>query len=316
MNKKGINMTPQFTYNFEALNEYNGRRSSSGTIESDLLTSYFMRSLYERAISGTRFKLPASWNKNYFRNVLYLNGFIAIIKTQKYGIIPQINTLSGYGLYRQPTTILVSQPLVEFEGTIGENCELIRLTPYYMGIWDIIEHYAIQLSELLTSVHVAVLTTRAPFIAAAKNKTAARTLEAIVEKITAGEIAIVYDEQLIPKGGSAMSGDKEPIWTTQISTKEGYIIDKLLKDLDTTLKMFDREIGIAALGEKKERRIEVEVEQDAADACARCETWAEMLQETFDNANRLFPELNLSFTMKYGGKDYEYISTSDTDRIV
>lgn len=307
-------MRPYFTHDFEFLNEYNGRRSSSGTVENDYITAYFMRSLYERAISGTRFLLPDTWNKNYFRNVLYLNGYIAVIKTDKYGIIPQINTLSGYGLYREPTTVLVSQPLVTFEGRIGEDCELIRLTPYYMGIWDIVEHYAIQLSELLTTIHVSVLSSRAPFMAAARNKSAARTLEAIVEKITAGDVAIIYDEDVLPKSGGAMTGDKEPIWTAQTSTREGYIVDRLLADLDTTLKMFDREIGIAALGEKKERRIEVEVEQDAADSAARCETWAEMLQETFDNTNRLFPELNLSFRMKYGGETYEYIRQIDVNR--
>lgn len=308
-------MTPMYTFDFEYLNEYNGRRSSSGTVENDWQTAYFMRSLYERAISGTKFKLPEEWNKNYFKNVLYLNGFIAVIKTPEFGVIPQINTFSGYGLYRQPTHILVSQPLVSFEGEIGKDCELIRLTPYYMGIWDIIEHYAIQLSELVTTVHVSVLSSRAPFMAAARNKAAARTLEAIVEKITAGDVAIVYDENVLSKGG-AMNGDKDPIWTAQTSTREGYIIDKLLADIETTLRQFDREIGIAAIGEKKERRIEIEVENDAADACARCETWSEMLQETFDNVNRLFPEVDISFTMKYGGKEYEYVSALDANRTI
>ena len=308
-------MTPHFAYDFEYLNEYNGRRASSGTVENDLQTAYFMRSLYERAIAGTRFVLPKTWNKNYFKNVLYLNGFIAVIKTAKFGVIPQMNTLSGYGLYRQPTRVLVAQPLVDFEGEIGKDCELIRLTPYYMGVWDIIEHYAIQLSELLTTIHVSVLSSRAPFMAAAKSKNAAQTLKAIVEKITAGDVAIVYDENVLSQAG-AMSGNTEPIWTASTSTRESYIIDKLLGDLDTILKMFDREIGIAALGEKKERRIEIEVEQDAADAAARCETWAEMLQETFDNTNRLFPELNLSFSMKYGGKTYEYVSEANADRAI
>lgn len=308
-------MRPMFTCDFEFINEYNGRRSSSGTVENDWITSYFMRSLYERAISGTRFKLPESWNKNYFKNVLYLNGFIAIIKTAKYGVIPQINTLYGYGLYRQPTHVLVAQPLVDFEGEIGRDCELIKLTPYYMGIWDIIEHYAIQLSELVTSVHVAVLTTRAPFMAAARNKNAAQTLRAMVEKITAGDISIVYDENVLSKTG-AMNGDKEPIWTAQTSAHDHYIVDKLLSDIDTTLRQFDREIGIAAIAEKKERRIEIEVENDAADACARCETWSEMLQETFDAANKLFPDINISFEMKYGGKTYEYIPQIDSNRTV
>ena len=294
-------MNPCFEYDFEFLNQYNGRRSSSGTVENDLQTAYFMRSLYERAIAGTRFNLPKTWNKNYFKNVLYLNGFIAVIKTPKYGVIPQMNTLSGYGLYRQPTHILVAQPLVDF---LGE-----------MGIWDIIEHYAIQLSELITTIHVSVLTSRAPFMAAAKNKNAANTLKAIVEKITAGDIAVVYDENVLTDN-SAMRGDREPIWTASNATRESYIVDKLLADLDTTLKMFDREIGIAALGEKKERRIEIEVEQDAADAAARCETWAEMLQETFDNTNRLFPEINISFSMKYGGETYEYVPEVNPDRPV
>lgn len=308
-------MNPCFEYDFEFLNQYNGRRSSSGTVENDLQTAYFMRSLYERAIAGTRFNLPKTWNKNYFKNVLYLNGFIAVIKTPKYGVIPQMNTLSGYGLYRQPTHVLVSQPLVDFEGEIGKDCELVRLTPYYMGIWDIIEHYAIQLSELITTIHVSVLSSRAPFMAAAKNKNAANTLKAIVEKITAGNIAVVYDENVLTDN-SAMRGDRDPIWTASNATRDNYIVDKLLADLDTTLKMFDREIGIAALGEKKERRIEIEVEQDAADAAARCETWAEMLQETFDNTNRLFPEINISFSMKYGGETYEYVPEANTDRPV
>ena len=52
------------------------------------------------------------------------------------------------------------------------------------------------------------------------------------------------------------------------------------------------------------------------DACARSSTWFENLSDSFDLVNELFPDLGLSFTMKYGGETYEYNATSDINRIV
>lgn len=301
---------------YEGLNIYNSMRSVAGRVQNDLNTAYYMRALYQRATSGTKFELPEEWKraKRYFKNVLYTQGFIAVIKTKEYGIIPQICGFSGYGLYLQPTKILVNQPLVQFEGTIGEDCELIHLTGDYRGIWDIIEHYAIRLSVAITSVDCALMNERVSFLAAGKNKAASETIKYLYERISAGEPFSVYDKESLKS--NELSEKDDPIWTFSQDVASQYVSDKLLADIDTILQQFDREIGIAAVGEKKERMITDEVNIQVQDSCARSETWFEVLSDSFDLVNDLFPDLNLTFTMNYGGESHEYNAKTDIDRTI
>ena len=290
---------------YEGLNLYNSMRSVAGRVQNDYNTQYFMRALYQRAISGTRFKLPKTWRraKRYFKNVTFTQGFIGVIKSPQYGIIPQICSFSGYGLYRQPVKMLVNQPLVQFEGTIGEDCELIHLCGDYMGIWDIVEYYAIRLSIAVTSLDCSLVNERVSLLAAGKNKAAVETLKYLYEAISAGEPFQVYDKSYLKDEG--LDGDQEAIWTYSQDVASQYISDKLLADIDTILMQFDKEIGIAAVGEKKERMLNDEIAMQQEDSCARPSTWFENLSDSFDLVNELF-DLGLSFTMHYGGNDYEY----------
>lgn len=300
---------------YEGLNTYNSMRSVAGRVQDDYNTAFYMRALWQRAIAGTTFKLPKSWRraKRYFKNVLFSLGYIGVINTDKYGVIPQICTFSGYGLFRQPVIMLVNQPLVQFEGTIGENCELIHLCGDYRGIWDIVEHFAIRLSVAITSVDCALMNERISLLAAGKSKQASETLEYLYEKISAGEPFAVYDKAIKT---DSLDGSDEPIWTYSQDVASQYISDKLLADIDTILMQFDKEIGIAAVGEKKERMLTDEIAMQNEDACARSSTWFENLSDSFDLANELFPDLGLSFSMKYGGEVYEYNAKTDADRLV
>ena len=300
---------------FEGLNQYNSNRSVAGRVQNDLNTQFYMRALWQRAIAGTKFRLPKSWRraKRYFKNVLFSLGYIGVIDTPKYGIIPQMCGFSGYGLFLQPTTMLVNQPLVQFEGTIGENCELIHLCGDFRGIWDIVEHYAIRLSVAITSVDCALVNERVSLLAAGKNKAASETLKYLFERISAGEPFSVYDQKTLKSDGL---NDDDPIWTFSQDVASQYVSDKLLADIDTILMQFDKEIGIAAVGEKKERMLTDEIAMQNEDACARSSTWFENLSDSFDLVNELFPELNLSFTMKYGGESYEYNAETDSNRVV
>lgn len=298
---------------FEGLNGYNSMRSVAGRVQDDENTRFYMRALWQRAIAGTTFKLPKSWRKakRYFKNVLFSLGYIGVIDTPKYGIIPQICSFSGYGLFLQPTQMLVNQPLVEFNGTIGENCELIHLCGDFRGIWDIVEHFAIRLSVAITSLDCALMNERISFLAAGKSKQAAETLKYLYEKISAGEPFAVYDKAI---KSDSIDGNDEPIWTYSQDVASQYISDKLLADIDTILMQFDKEIGIAAVGEKKERMLTDEIAMQNEDACARSSTWFENLSDSFDLVNELFPDLNLSFTMKYGGESYEYNAETNANR--
>lgn len=300
---------------YEGLNVYNSTRSVAGRVQNDLNTTFYMRALYQRAIAGTTFKLPNDWRraKRYFKNVLFSQGFIGVIKTPKYGIIPQICTFNGYGLFLQPVNMVVCQPLVEFEGVIGEDCELIHLCGDYRGIWDIVEHFAIRLSVAITSLDCALMNERVSLLAAGKSKQAAETIKFLYEKISAGEPFAVYDKAI---KSNALDDKDEPIWTYSQDVASQYISDKLLADIDSILMQFDKEIGIAAVGEKKERMLTDEIAMQNEDSCARASTWFENLSDSFDLCNQLFPELNLSFTMKYGGEVHEYNAENDANRLV
>lgn len=300
---------------YEGLNQYNSMRSVAGRVQNDENTAFYMRALWQRAIAGTSFKLPKSWRKakRYFKNVLFSLGYIGVIDTPQYGRIPQICTFSGYGLYRQPVDILVDQPLVQFSGKIGENCELIHLCGDYRGIWDIVEHFAIRLSIAITSVDCALINERLSVLAAGKSKQAAETLKYLYEKISAGEPFAVYDKAI---KSDSIDGNDDPIWTFSQDVASQYISDKLLADIDTILMQFDKEIGIAAVGEKKERMLTDEIAMQNEDACARSSTWFENLSDSFDLVNELFPDLGLSFTMKYGGEEYEYNAEIDSNRTI
>lgn len=298
---------------YEGLNVYNSMRSVAGRVQNDINTQYYMRALWQRAISGTKFKLPKDWkrSKRYFKNVLFGLGFIGVIDSPKYGVIPQICTFSGYGLFLQPVNMIVNNRFMQFEGTIGENCEIIHLCGDYRGIWDICEHFAVRLSVAITSLDCALMNERISLLAAGKSKQASETLNFLYEKISAGEPFAVYDKAI---KSESIDGTDDPIWTYSQDVASQYISDKLLADIDTILMQFDREIGIAAVGEKKERMITDEVQLQQDDTCARPSTWFENLSDSFELVNDLFPELQLSFTMKYGGVEYEYISENDADR--
>lgn len=293
-------------HEYEGLNGYNvydGTRSVNGLVENDLNTRYFMRSLYQRLYAGLSVKCPLIWNKNYFKNVLFGQGFIGIIDHPDYGIIPQICAPTGErGIFLQPTKMLVSQPLVKFEGDVGVNCEFIRLTPDWLSVIDIVEHYAVRMAIAITSYDVAMINNRAAFMAAGKNKSAIETIKQLYEDLTKGRPLLVYDKALKDEG----LDETDPIWTFSADLKNNYISDKILADLHTIREDFDTEIGIAAIGDKKERMITDEVDKLTADSTARAETWFDMLTQSFDKVNELFPELGLSFSMKYGGESHEY----------
>lgn len=282
-------------YDYEFINQYEGTRTPTGEVEFDLTTNYFFRSLYQRALSVIKFDLPSEWNKRYFKNVLFGCGYIGIVRTAKFGVVPQIANLSGYGLYLQPTRLLIAQPFVQFEGEIGDNCAVIKLTPDYKGITDIIEHYALQLSKCCTSVNVSLVNSRLSLLAYAKTKQGAETLKVILEKISSGDPAVVVDK--IVKGDN-LDGT-ENIFTTAFDPAKNYITDKLLTDFTTILNSFDREIGIPVIDEKKERRIESEISTIISDSGTRLETWKECLDESIENCKKVFPELNISYKTQF-----------------
>lgn len=278
---------------YEEINLYQGTRAPTGLVIQSEAGAYYWRSLYHRLISTIKFTLPETWQQNYFKNVLFGLGFIGIVDTPKYGVVPQFCTLTGYGIYRQPVEIRVASPLIEFHGTLGEDCELIRLTPDYIGVCDIIDHYADELANLFGALNMAIENSKLATLFFPRNQAASQAIKTIVEKISSGE-ARIFADKLLKEDLTDESGDSIFTYTTR--AKENYIVTDILDDITNVVTEFDREIGIPVIPEKRERYNELEIMHTISGSAARLSLWSDCLNETIDRVNSHWPELGISFT--------------------
>ena len=126
-------------YGYEFINRYNaGLSPSTVHCKNTGLVNYYMRYLIQKVISVFEFSgIPEEWALNYFQYVLICRGYIGIIDTARYGVIPQECGLSGFDVFYQPNRITVANPLLDFkELKIGTQCEVIKMQPNTIYIVD------------------------------------------------------------------------------------------------------------------------------------------------------------------------------------
>ena len=76
------------------------------------LTWYYRRYLIQKAIAVFKWKLPENWDPDFFRYALYALGFVAIVNTNKFGVIPTLCSLGGFNVFYRPTYAVISNPLL------------------------------------------------------------------------------------------------------------------------------------------------------------------------------------------------------------
>lgn len=254
---------------------------------------YWQRSLLQRLTALIDFEgLPQlsaaqyGWDKDALKYALYMMGFQVVFATRSYGIVPQPGTLTGYSLQYQPAGVMIATPYFQFDKPleIGKNCELLKLTPDYAGVFDIITKYAAELKEIDTSIRASARNSRLAFAMIASNDKSARTLRAIREKIINGDDAIIDEKIMRNKANPEVL----PWHQFDRDLKENYILNDLLEARRTTLVDFYREIGVRMLDDKKERMISAEVDAGNAETFIRSEVWIETLKESCEKINRRF----------------------------
>lgn len=276
-----------YTYNYGML--YNA--PAYGDSWPNFNMDYWARSLYQRISALIDFKglpeAPYRWDKDALKYGLYSLGFLAVILDKDYGVVPQPATLTGYGIQYQPTGAMIATPYYHTERPlkIGVECELIKITPDYTGVFDIVTKYAAELKEIETSIKAAARNSRLAFAMIASNDKTARSLRAIKERIDNGQDAII-DKDLISK--NAKTAGELPWYEFNQNVRENYILGDLLDARRTTLVDFYREIGVRMLDDKKERMITDEVDAGNAETFIRSEVWMEALKESLKKVNSMF----------------------------
>ena len=255
---------------------------------------YWTRSLFQRMTALINIEnVPGApeqlytWDVDALKYQLFMLGFAAVFESKTYGKVPQPATLTGYGLQYQPTGAMIKSPYFQFTEPlrIGDQCELIKLTPDYTGIFDIVAKYANELKEIDITIKSAARNVRLGYAMVADSDRTARTLKGIREKILNGEDAIV-DEKLVkrnPEGSTEL-----PWYLFDRDVKQSYILNDLLEARRDTLVDFYREIGVKMLDNKKERMITSEVDSAQAETFIRSEVWAETLKISVDKVNKHF----------------------------
>lgn len=268
--------------------------------------SYWERALFQRACSVFDFTLPEEWQgerSDFFYWILFRFGYVMIARDERFGTFFQPAALNGYDFYYQPTEAILSNPKLQKRYTIHEECELLKLTPDYIGAWDIISRYAEQLSTLDVAINTNIINSKLAYLLGAKNKNVAEALKTIMDQINRGEPAVFYDKAIT--GGKP--GEDTPFQFLPVQkVKENYIVMDQLRDLQTILNAFDNEVGIPTVPyQKAERMVTAEAESKEADAVSRITVWKKSLDASLVNVNKMFPELNISYEVRWNDGDRE-----------
>ena len=261
--------------------------------------AYWERALFQRACSVFDFKLPEEWQKqaDFFYWILFRFGYLMIAYDERFGTFFQPVALNGYDFYYQPTEAILSNPKLQKRYIIHEDCELLKLTPDFFGAWDIISYYAEKLSTLDVAINTNIINSKVAYLLGAKNKTAAEALKTLMDRINQGEPAVYYDKVL----NAGKPGEDTPLIFQPVQKiRENYILMDQLRDMQTLLNSFDCEVGIPTVPyQKAERMVTAEAESKEADAISRVTVWAKSLDASLENVNRMFPELDISYTRRW-----------------
>lgn len=262
--------------------------------------SYWERDLYQKFISVFDFTIPDEWNgstRDFFMWCLVRFGYVIVSKNDEFGYFFQPASPKGYNLYYQPTQMVVGNPILHKTFTIGEDCEVLKVTPDYWGLWDIISYYAEKLSTLDVSINTNIINSKFAFVAGARNKADAEALKTVADRINKGETGVIVDKALKPV--NPIDGKEEPFFVTTFQDVKGnYILDGLLRERQSILNDFYNTISITTLPyEKAERFVSSEAESKTAESMARMRTIKETIDSSIVNIKKLYPDIKLDFEL-------------------
>lgn len=278
------------------INAVNGQKNPSTIHTQNIaLTKFFERYLIDDFLGQWEVKLPETWAYNYTMYTLVYFGFLAVINTDKFGVIPQQCNLYGFDVMYQPTTAQISNPLIPnaIDARIHRDTELIKLFPDFGGIYDLIQFYAEKMALLSEGIDVNIINSKLSYIIGVDSKSSAETFKKTIDKVTSGEACVVTGKELFSEDGT-------PMWNTFAQNlKQNYIASQQLEDLKKLKLMFDTDVGIPnANTEKKERLTDDEVNSNNVETQTKIELIADSLEESAKRVNKMFGT-NISFKLKF-----------------
>ena len=282
-------------YDYTFINTYNAATTPSTVhVKNTGLARFFKRYLLQEAFSVFKWDMPEDWDKNYFLYVLYLAGYIGIINTDKFGVIPQHGGLGGYNVFYQPRYMLINNPLFDktYKPVINEDCVCMRLEPDYCGIYDLVDYYGDMMALCAEAAAGNLLNSKLAFVFAADNTINAESFKKLYDQISGGEPAVFADKHLFDDEGNLR------VTMFNQNVGQNFIADRLLDTMRTIRCQFLTDIGIPnANTDKRERLITDEVNANNFETRAKCAVWLDELQKACRKVKDLF-DVDISVTWR------------------
>lgn len=283
-------------YSYDFINSYNAQiEPSTVHCNNTNLTWFFKRYLLDKTFSVFKWKLPKAWNKDYFLYVLYCMGYITIVNTDKFGVIPQLSGLRGYNVFYAPTHAIITNPLISgiLEPEIDSQCVVIKLTHDYLGIGDLISYYADMMALTAEAAGMNIVNSKLAYVFGAKNKAMAEAIKKLYDMVQAGNPMVVYDSKYDP------GENKNLLEFYSQNLKENFIAPDALLVLKKLENEFASKIGLSNVNsEKKERLTNEEIEANRDETYSIAEGWLDNLKTGCDKANSMFG-LNMSVDWRF-----------------
>lgn len=255
---------------------------------------FYYRQLFLKLFSVFDFhNFPSSWNIDYFRNTLFLNGYIGVFDTSA-GVLPLLCGYSGINVYNFPTKINTANPVLgNISGELGVNAELIYfnfVSGAFLSASPLITRYASLLASCDGSVATNLINSRVSQLFFADSDAELKTYQRIYDDISQGKPAVFLKKP---------NRDFEvELKNDYINVKNSYIANDILITKRTIMNDFLTEIGINNYNvQKRERLITDEVNANNTETQCVVSLWVDTINKCFERVNNLFG-LNVSVKLK------------------
>lgn len=272
--------------NYNYINTYNSTFSPSELhAQNTGLSRFFQKYLLQKAISVFEWRIPENWDRDFFLYGLYCFGHMAVVDTDKFGVIPQLCGLRGYDIFYRPTHAVITNPLLRgiLQPQIDVQCAVFKMNADYTGIMDIVTYYADNMALCAQTAAVNTMNSKLSYVFFAGNKAGAESYKKMMDGILSGEPFVVVDKALEkPDGGKTWEMFSQNVG-------QNYIAGTLLEDLRKWEQMFMTAIGLPnANTDKKERLIVDEVNANNRETDSNAEMWLERFKKSCDKCRELF----------------------------
>ena len=276
---------PEIPFMYNYINAANSQISPSTVHAANTyMAAYYRRYFLQRAMSVYQWTFPENWNKDYFKYVLYTWGYISVVNTREFGVIPQQCGLRGYNVFYAPTHAVIANPKLSgiLEPQIDKDCTVIKLQPDYGGILDMIYYYGDMMALYAESAAMNVQNSKLGYVVGARTKTMAEAIKKAFDMIQQGEALAVYDKNADPNGA--------PLFDTFTQNlAQNFIAPDILESMRRLENEFNTKIGLNNTNtDKKERMPVVEVNANNEEIRSLPAQWLDSLKDGCRKTRELF----------------------------